>query len=551
LLNVRQTTCDVWVYVNRFFYGYYTIRVSGNGSLYRVNDFSGIQNITGIQINPYNWDPVYSYLPLYYDDFTFTPDLDVRITSTRVNGILNGTTQNALVGADIALNASVFPSSRTGGTYSWTVTPSPAGPTPVVTGTNSSSVTVRTTGAGTLTVRVTYTLNGFTATATVTINAVLPSLTSFTGQQSIDRVRAPGQCNSPDTYWWYKLGCGAQEPGMSFSATVHAPTFISDPTQSGIKYVQAVSTFRKKNRVGLRCNTRRSSESDIGSGWQLDADPYVFSGDVIHKFSEGNDLTMTTVDYPGNVLTLISAPEFIDVLYIDDRFEMYAVYFAGSNPAAPDFQRPLGKLVWNWGGLVVFEWNGSDIVHHIRYSNASPGPRTGTATSSMVAMQGNVNQDTDVPCPGGPPLTNNNIDSSRVIVKYHYLDFLGRNPAGDPTHAPDYGGWNYWTSQISQCVFDLNCIHAQRVHTGLAFFYSGEFISTDPEMANPPGSPGFNPAIYNRRFVYWCYKKYLQREPDQAGWDYWTNDLNSNGDYGHMIDAFQLSWDYRDRRQFF
>jgi hypothetical protein len=33
LLNVRQTTIDVTVYVNRFFYGYYTIRVNGNGSL--------------------------------------------------------------------------------------------------------------------------------------------------------------------------------------------------------------------------------------------------------------------------------------------------------------------------------------------------------------------------------------------------------------------------------------------------------------------------------------------------------------------------------------
>ncbi|MBA3356642.1 MAG: hypothetical protein H0U18_12050 [Pyrinomonadaceae bacterium] len=53
-------------------------------------------------------------------------------------------------------------------------------------------------------------------------------------------------------------------------------------------------------------------------------------------------------------------------------------------------------------------------------------------------------------------------------------------------------------SQISQCVFDLNCIHARRINTGLAFFYSGEFIQTDPDMASPPGSPGFNPAVYNR-----------------------------------------------------
>jgi len=159
-----------------------------------------------------------------------------------------------------------------------------------------------------------------------------------------------------------------------------------------------------------------------------------------------------------------------------------------------------------------------------------------------------VHDNVDVPCPGGPPLTNNNIDSSRVFVKYHYLDFLGRDPAGDQSHPPDLVGWNFWTSGISECVFDLNCIHGKRIATGLAFFYSGEFIQTDPDMANPPGSPGINPAIYNRRFVYWCYQKYLHRDPTgDPGWDFWTNDLNSNGDYSHMIDAFQLSGDYRDR----
>jgi hypothetical protein len=142
-------------------------------------------------------------------------------------------------------------------------------------------------------------------------------------------------------------------------------------------------------------------------------------------------------------------------------------------------------------------------------------------------------------------------------VKYHYLDFLGRDPngvEGDPHQPPDIRGWNYWTSTISQCVFDLNCIHSQRINTGLAFFYSSEFIGTDPDMANPPGSPGFNPPVYNRAFVRYCYLKYLQRDPQfdtDGGWDFWTKVLNSNGNYAQIIDAFQLSTDYRDRRLFF
>jgi hypothetical protein len=346
------------------------------------------------------------------------------------------------------------------------------------------------------------------------------------------------------------MGCVLNgQIGMNFSSSVHAPTFISDPSQSGVKYVQAVSAFRKKNRVGLRCDTRRSSESDVASGWQLDTeDPYVFLPEFpVHRFSEGNDLTMLTVDNPANAVTFILPKEFIDVLYIDDRFEMYVVYFTGSNPAAPVFQRPVGKLAWNWGGLVVLDWNGQDSIPHLRYSNASPGQRTGTAANSMVTMQGKVHNNVDVPCPGGPPLTDNNIDSSRIFVKYHYIDFLARDPAGDQTHQADPVGWNFWTSTISQCVFDLNCIHSQRIGTGMAFFYSAEFIGTDPDMANPPGSFGFNPAVYNRRFVYWCYKKYLLREPDLEGWNFWTDSLNSDGNYSHIIDAFQLSGQYRDR----
>jgi len=80
-----------------------------------------------------------------------------------------------------------------------------------------------------------------------------------------------------------------------------------------------------------------------------------------------------------------------------------------------------------------------------------------------------------------------------------------------------------------------------------AFFYSGEFIQSDPDMANPPGSPNFNPAVYNRAFVRHCYDNFLRRAPDQGGWDHWTNVLNGNGNYDAMITAFLVSGEYRDR----
>ncbi len=527
------------VYVN----GSYSITYTLNGVFNSTGGFSlpSTTNVTKIVIHSLT-DPA----GVGIDDLTFTIASDVKITNPRISGSLNGTTQTALLGADIQLNATPIPNGFAGGTYSWSF----SGPYAISLGSqNSSSVTIRSINTGTLAASVLYTKNGITATASVTINAVLPTLTSFTAEQGLDLVSPPGQC-LPDPFWWFKLGClEHSQLGIHFTSRVHAPPFISNPTQSGVKYVQAVSTFRKWNEVGVRCLTKRSSESAIESGWQLDTnDPY--SASSVHFFSEGNDLDVLGKDYPRNALTFISSYEFNDVLYIDDRFEMYVVYFSGTDAAHPPIQRPLGKLAWNWGGLVVLDLNGSNAVHNLRYSLASVGIKTGTATSSMVNMQGNVVPHVVVPCPGGPPLTNNRIDSSRVFVKYHYLDFLGRHPDGDPTHPPDPIGWNFWTSTISQCIFDLNCIHAKRIDTGIAFFYSAEFIGTDPDMANPPGSPGFNPPVYNRRFVFWCYKKYLLKEPDQEGWDFWTNILNSTGNYHHIIDSFQLSGDYRDR-QFF
>src|SRR5258708_23647769 len=93
-------------------------------------------------------------------------------------------------------------------------------------------------------------------------------------------------------------------------------------------------------------------------------------------------------------------------------------------------------------------------------------------------------------CPDGPPLTTNPIDGSRCFVRQQYSDFLHRSP--------DQSGWDYWTGRITDCGFVSACIAARRNAVAHAFFDSAEFQQTDPDMANPPGSPGFNPTVYNR-----------------------------------------------------
>ena len=64
----------------------------------------------------------------------------------------------------------------------------------------------------------------------------------------------------------------------------------------------------------------------------------------------------------------------------------------------------------------------------------------------------------------------NSVDDPRFFVWQHYLDFLNRTP--------DQVGWDYWTSQITQCGSDQSCIRAKRINVSAAFFLSIEFQQT-------------------------------------------------------------------------
>src|SRR5262249_34656245 len=68
------------------------------------------------------------------------------------------------------------------------------------------------------------------------------------------------------------------------------------------------------------------------------------------------------------------------------------------------------------------------------------------------------------------PLPTNVIDDSRFFVRQHYLDFLSR--------FPDLGGWDYWTSQITQCGNGATCLQNKRVDVSNAFFYEQEYQQT-------------------------------------------------------------------------
>ncbi len=64
----------------------------------------------------------------------------------------------------------------------------------------------------------------------------------------------------------------------------------------------------------------------------------------------------------------------------------------------------------------------------------------------------------------------NPIDDVTDFVRQHYHDFLNREP--------DQGGFDFWTSLITQCGNDQVCIRTKRIDVSNAFFYELEYQQT-------------------------------------------------------------------------
>lgn len=556
------------VYRNGAFYGYVPINGTYGQNVIPVTQLQGITDITDIRIYyQNNLDPFLREIPMYFDDFNFTPDMNINISNSHITGPLHGTTQKALLGADIVLDTTVSPNGRTGGQYLWTIT----GPFSLVSGTDSSTLVIRATDPGTGTAKVTYTLNGFKATAQVTINAILPTLTSFTGTSNVvDQVTRDQYCgNALINGVRYSFGCwhdGGPDTGVIFSANVQVPSgpYLTDLSQSGIKIKQFTSKFIKRVNAtpphfsipassgagNIQCTTSRSSESGIDSGWAVDAQALSVFVHPPPRFDQGTSIQAVAFAAPADSVDSTSQQyrETHDTFFADDRFQTYVYYFVGNEQSPIAFQRPLklssqsslaySYIGWKRNGQTLFDWS-QIIRHRLLFSNTpslfSSGTNATPVENPLPTSWG--------PCPSDntTPSTNQ-IDGSRCFVFQQYWDFLNR--------APDVGGWNFWRTQIANCLFDRACIASQRTVVAYEFFRSGEFQQTDPNMANPPGSPNFNPATYNPAFVRHCYENFLRRQPEPNGLAFWVNVLNGNSDYLGVVGAFSSFPEYRNRQDF-
>lgn len=471
---------------------------------------------------------------------TFNLQLNLTITNPRVSGDLSNTTQYALLGGDITLSAN--PSN---GNYEWVLT----GPYAIVSGTiNSSTITIRSTDASPITAAIRITVNGNIISRSVNINVVSPSLNSYSAEQKLQLFTIKSFCYESQRYkskYMWSLGCLygiAPLPGILFSASIQIPSYnyLTDLSKSGVKYVQAISNFRKTidpDGTWL-CNTARSSEDNANTGWHLDgSDPYGAEPEQLKYFSQGNLLEITNNDSPAQ--GIVSSDE--DAVKVDDRFEMYVVYFSGDNPATPHFQKRIGSLSWRWGGVRSFK-------HPFNQS----GGAAPYQVQEYYGVQGHINKDDVVstrtynpmpvlqipftPCRGITSL----VDSSIFFVSQQYRDFLSRQPSDNERETGRY--------PIASCAFNADCISYEKAKFARELFRHPDFVATHPEL-NPSGEGTHD---FNVNFVRWCYFVFLRStcEPaqcDSRSFNKLVGRLDITGDYVDVVKQFINTSVYKNR----
>lgn len=392
----------------------------------------------------------------------------------------------------------------------------------------------------------------------VNINVIVPTLTSFWATENADQLHRNLGCSETEGVG-YTLGCyrGAADDGIIWHTTAQIPavSYLSDPAESGIKFVQSGSAYRKYLFNGnFNCFTPRTAQSE---GWQLDgSDPYDAARN--HYFSEGKVLDMSDFDDPG--LSFDNEAISADAGFVDDQFEVYVVYFTTNatnhDAAHPILQRilhlqgsshPFAALRWRWGGQVIFNYlsNPSSLLYTLQ-SNAPTGSIYAVESDTTKSLAPSSEPLNWRPC-DGTTVTTNPIDGSRFYVNDLYYDFLQRHP--------DEDGWNFWRSNITACGFSQSCISNKRVDVARAFFYSTEFIGYKPALASDQRGTH----DYNSAFVFACYFGFLRRAPNDPpdnnwdGFNFWVNKLDStnpdasDGKYNEMLRAFLESIEFRNR----
>ena len=129
--------------------------------------------------------------------------------------------------------------------------------------------------------------------------------------------------------------------------------------------------------------------------------------------------------------------------------------------------------------------------------------------------------------PGGGTSAGNTLGDTRLFVRQHYLDFLGR--------APDASGLDFWVNEVEQCGADARCREVRRINVSAAFFLSIEFQQTGFLAyrmhkaafgdAVSPNVPGTAPPV---RFLDFLSDSRCTGQCVRVGYDNWEQRLEEN-----------------------
>ncbi len=325
-------------------------------------------------------------------------NLELRVTTGNIgSNVINNTTQTAVIGALVTLQATIAEGDRHG-EWTWYV----SGQQNSTASDNSN--TFYWTETGTFNVRATFKPQGTNCiiTASVNVNVILPTVVSYSGQQQfpsdIYLSTYTQLCgNLPGVM--FSIGCkdpfstNVAQSGIVFTATLQIPDqTISDREDSKVKYVQLVNTYRIESLIG-----QPSPKCQVSPNWMLDtSDPY----NSVQSFTNTSNspLTIEDSDTPLHRVRDDVSGLTSNYVIIEEDFEMYLVYFTGQNASQPRFQRPLAKVYWIWGGRVTKDSN-FGVGHRLVGSRSSPGFRPSIPVTAFRSYQGNVVDLPSLNCP--------------------------------------------------------------------------------------------------------------------------------------------------------
>jgi len=173
---------------------------------------------------------------------------------------------------------------------------------------------------------------------------------------------------------------------------------------------------------------------------------------VNYSIGEGAGLATITITRTGDT----SSPASVDYSTSDNTAKQRTDY----TTATGTLSFAAGQTTQSFTVLVIDNAR-VDGNRTVNLSLSNPvGVALGDTKTATLTIQDN---DTGQP-------TTNPIDDARFFVRQQYLDFLNRDP--------DPGGFDYWTSAITSCNGDPQCINSRRVSVSAAFFIELEFQET-------------------------------------------------------------------------